>query len=156
MPAQYTMPPGEDPRVPPPDPNRALVLMSEPDAVNFIVQDVLETREGVEWRTTGAHPKFRFPRVEPGRLDFYLRCFVAPDHLKIRGEVLLTVSINGHALGRVDVRRPGILEQRLPIPGGFLAAPGPVELAMDVDPLWGEERNAGVLVHSIGFERQAH
>jgi hypothetical protein len=154
IPAQYAMPPGADPSVLPGDPNRPFLVVSEPDASNFFVRDIVDTRDGVEFRATGADPAFRFPAVQPGQAYFHVRYYVHPDQVRIKGVVTLTVLINGRRLGQLTSLQQGVFDQRLPILPGMLTSAGPVELTIHVDPLWGDKGEYGILIHSVGFEER--
>jgi|SRR5579871_5171990 len=155
-PRQVVMPAGPEPSVAVPA-GRLALAMSDPDVNACILRDVYAAPDGSEWRFTGLHPEFRIPISERHGLDFYIRFLVGDDSLLARGPVEFAVHINGHEFRSYRFAYPGDMEYRHPVPDAWIENPGPVGIALDVDPPWRVPDGTvyGLYLNSIGFERRA-
>src|SRR5258708_15618081 len=155
-PPQVILPLGPEPASATASGERLLVAMSDSDANAHILGDVFSGLDRAEFRFTGLHPQFLAQVDDVKSLDFYIRFFNHDEALNARGPVSFTVGINGNSFQppRFDARRDQ--EDRWPLPDGWLAKPGPVEISLDIDPRWrrSDGKDYGVLLHSIGFERR--
>lgn len=140
-----------------PDSGRELLLeMSDPRADSRILGDIAPEISGGEWRFTGAHPRFRLLVPPAGTLNFYVRFFLHEQSLRARGPVSFKITLNGNFFQTYRFTQAGDMEYRRPIPESWIMAPGPVNIALDVDPPWRlpDGTTVGVLLHSIGFEKR--
>ena len=153
-PAQVIMPAGSDPPASPG--NGMLFAMSDPDANTHILGDVYSADSGDEWRFTGLHPKFRFDVRHATHLGFYLRFYNSDDAIRARGPVSFSITINGNHFQSPRIGGTGDLEYRRPIPDGWIATPGRVDVSIDVEPGWHSPDGTtyGILLNSIGFEER--
>ncbi|HTS50543.1 MAG TPA: hypothetical protein VMH05_21505 [Bryobacteraceae bacterium] len=133
-----------------------LLAMADPDAGQHILADVYPAPDGVEWRFTGLHPKFRLHIQDSSKLDFYIRFFVHEESLIARGPLSFWVDINGHRFLSSRFSLPGDLEYRHAVPPAWIDAPGSVDISLDIQAPWRYPDGTiyGLYLHSIGFERR--
>src|SRR2546423_2196370 len=152
-PAQYKMPPGPEPAIPPLDPARALLEMSDADLEAHIVRDIFASHDETGWCWTGEHPAVR---LNPGELkdtELYLRFAVPEQTFRVTGPVTVTVRIGDRVLDRFRIDRSREREYRRPVAAQDVAS-RPIVLSLDVAPTWispSDGVRLGVLLHSIGF-----
>jgi hypothetical protein len=129
-----------------------MIAMSDPDVSTRIVADVFYAGPGEEWRSTGLHPKFRLQLQHVSPLDFYMRFINSGEAVRARGPISFLITINGNSF-RSYRFSSGDQEYRRPIPDGWITKPGPVEIAVDIEPakLAPDGTPYGIEVHSIGF-----
>jgi hypothetical protein len=156
-PAQVVMPSGPEPAAAAENAARPLLAMSDPDADAHIIRDVPPAGNDPDWRFTGLHPKFRLELVDVSHLVFYVRFFNHGEALLARGPVSFKVDINGKQFQSERFPYEGDAEYRHPLPDGFIARPGLVEISLDISPPWQYpgDGTVGVLLHSIGFQQAA-
>ncbi|HYL77205.1 MAG TPA: hypothetical protein VEU96_23525 [Bryobacteraceae bacterium] len=154
-PPQVVMPSGPEPAAASENSARPLLAMSDPDADAHILRDVPHAGDDPDWRFTGPHPKFRLELQDVSHLVFYVRFFNHREALLARGPVTLAVDINGKQFHSERFAFEGDVEFRRPLPDGFIAKPGPVEVSLDISPPWHYpgDGTVGVLLHSIGFQQ---
>jgi len=132
-----------------------VVAMSDPDASARIIADVFPADPGEEWQFTGLHPKFRLQLQRVSPLNFYMRFDNSVEAVRDWGPVSFTITINGNRF-RSSRFSSGGQEYRRPVPDGWITKPGPVDIAVDIEP----PRRApdgtpyGIRLHSIGFEER--
>lgn len=154
-PAQVVMPSGPEPPAASENSARPLLAMSDADADAHILRDVPPARDDPDWRFTGPHPKFRLELHDVSHLVFYVRFFNHREALLARGPVTFAVEINNKQFRSERFSFEGDVEYRHPLPDGFMAKPGPVEISLDISPPWHYpgDGTVGVLLHSIGFQQ---
>lgn len=116
--------------------------MSDPDASTRIITDVFPGDPGDEWRLTGLHPKFQLQIQRVSPLNFYMRFENSESE-----PVSFTITIDGHSFQSPRFST-GSQEYRRPLPDGWLAKPGPVDITVEI------AAPHGILLHSIGFEER--
>ena len=154
-PPQYVMPPGPEPPASTYIRTEPLLVMSEPDINPHILQDVIESPDGEEWRWTNQHPQLSLSLDRVEKLNFYMRFTLVAETLRDTGPVTLTIRIDDRVLARPKFDRPGNFEFRQAVPAAMLTTQRPVIIAVDVDPPWTspEKTTLGIYLHSIGFQR---
>jgi len=77
---------------------------------------------------------------------------------RIAAPVSLRIALNGNSFQTYRFIQSGDMEYRKPIPDSWIPGPGPVDIALDVDPPWRlpDGNTVGVLLHSIGFQKGAN
>jgi len=135
-----------------------LLNMSDPTANSAILSGVAPEISGGEWRFTGPHARFRLQLRTSGSLNFYMRFFFHEESLRAHGPVSLRIALNGNSFQTYRFIQSGDMEYRKPIPDSWIPGPGPVDIALDVDPPWRlpDGNTVGVLLHSIGFQKGAN
>ena len=132
-----------------------LYEMSDANASDVAVEGLLPAQVGAPMRWTNAHPRFRVHVKEPAPFDFYMRFRVIKEAFQTHGAVTVTVKLNGHSLVERQYRTEDDHELRMPVPASLAAAPGPVEIAVDVSPGWPlRGQDYGVLLQTIGLRRR--
>src|SRR5215510_9411383 len=133
-PAQFVMPSGPEPRVPPQTGERLMLFMSDEDVGSYMTDDIKEGVEGYVYRPVGLHPKFRLNIERVSRFDFYIRFFNHEAALRERGPVSLVIGIRGRYFKTPGFSFGGSQKYRWIIPEGWITEPGPLELSLDIDP----------------------
>ena len=153
-PAQIVMPAGPEPAAS--AGNGLLFAMSDPDANQHILADVFSAGSGEEWRFTGLHSKFRFEISRLSRLGFYMRFYNSAEALAARGPASFSITVNGNRFESPRFIGAGDQEYRRPIPDGWIAHPGVIDVSLDVDRGWrsSDGTTYGILLNSIGFEER--
>jgi len=107
--------------------------------------------KGPRW--TRAHPRFSFQLNRTDGLDFYMHFGVHDKTFAGTGPVTLTIRINGEVIDRPRFETPGVREYAHPVAERLLQLRNPVEVAIDVDPVWvTEDKEAlGIVLFAIGF-----
>ncbi len=118
-----------------------------------ILGDVIDNPDVKGSRWTRAHPCFSFELHGTGSLDFYMRFGVHDKTFARTGPVTLTIRVNGEVIDRPRFETPGVREYSHPVPERLLELRNPVEVAIDVDPVWvAEDRETlGIILFAIGF-----
>ena len=153
-PAQIVLPSGPEPLVAvSSDP--LVVAMSDPDASTRIIADVFPAEPGAEWRFTGPHPKFRLQLEHVSPLNFYMRFDNSIESVRDWGPVSFSITINGNSF-RSQRFSSGAQEYRRPVPDSWITKPGPVDIAVDIEPPRRAPNGTpyGIQLHSIGFEER--
>src|SRR5262249_54219902 len=133
-PVQFSMPPGPEPAVPAPDPNRPLIAMADVDWKSHVLGGVLESPDGDEWRWCRPSARFRLTPDNVRGLPFYMRVILVDDSFRQSGAVTVAISINGHELARPRFANGGQHEYTHPVPEDWLAAGTPAAITLDVSP----------------------
>ena len=84
------------------------VLMSDPNAGQYIVRDISATTEGGSYRWAYAHPALHF-RLPPAARARFLMEFALPEsNLRVTGPVSLSYKVNGRLIGQAQYDTPGL------------------------------------------------
>lgn len=129
--------------------SRAFVMMSDPDADQYIVQGFRAKSEG-QWRWAHDHPVLRFVLPDAGPLKFTMAFTLPKATFRETGIVSLSIAINGRPLDRVWYDRPGDYRYERPIPQAMLHEPGVNQVSIDPDKTATPEKLGFVLLRA-GF-----
>jgi hypothetical protein len=149
LPAQKEIPPGDDPPV-----SKALLQMNAPDADGWVLDGVAPGGPTDRTRWTHEHPRFRLWLDHVENWKFQMRVQIVDRILQDVGPQTVTITINGSVLDAPRFTSGREYDYIRAVPPGMLRMPGPVDIGLDVSPVWvvpGQGDRLGVLLASIGF-----
>jgi len=130
------------------------VHMNAPDAMNYVVADVMPELNDGNWRWTLKSPtlQFQLPSTAAMRLSADL---TIPDiTYQQTGPVKITVYIGGHLLDTIDCPKPGQRTWEKAVPAEWLSSDTPVLVRMEIDKIWtspSDGAQRGFILTRIGF-----
>jgi hypothetical protein len=131
MPPQQEYSAGPDPGPPPP-----FAEMSDPRAVEAIVQDISATSEGIGWRWTYLEPTLKFYLHQYEGQSFVMDFSIIKSAFKDTGPVTLSCFINNWLLTTMRCPRPGDYHLEKQVPAEWLRDTNPTMVRAILDKVW--------------------
>lgn len=130
------------------------VNMSAPDAMNYVVADVMPELHDDNWRWTLKSPTLQFQLPSTQSMRFRADLTIPDITYQQTGPVKITIYIGGHLLDTIDCPKPGQRNWEKAVPPEWLTTDTPVLVRMEIDKLWtapadGVQR--GFILTRIGF-----
>ncbi len=130
-----------------------LVKLSDEDAGQYTVRDVVNGTEANAWRWSNERPEFKF-RLDENRNYLAIMDFTIADAtFKVTGPVTIEFFVGSHPLRKLIYTKPGKYLFEEAVPSGWTTDPF-TTFAAHISPVWtspDDSARLGVLLMRAGF-----
>ena len=147
MPVQQAIPPAVRIRA------VTLVKLSDEDASQYIVRDVMPGSAANAWRWSNERPEFKFRLDKKLHYTATMDFTIADVTFKVTGPVTIDYFVNGNSLKKVTYAKSGSYQFEEAVPEGWTGDEF-TTFAARIDPVWnspGDGTHLGVILMKAGF-----
>lgn len=130
------------------------ITMDSPDAMDYVVEQVVPAMEQGGWRWTLQRPAFQFMLPETKHMKLRVDLTVPELTMKQTGPVTIAFFVQGRLLDKLSIDKPGDQRFLKPVPEEWLGTEMPVVVRMEIDKMWtapGDGIRRGFIVSRLGF-----
>ena len=130
------------------------VHMNAPDAMHYVVADVLPEVNDANWRWTLKSPTLQFELPSTKSMSLRINLTIPDITFKQTGPIKITVHVGGHLLDTIDCPKPGERNFEKAVPAEWLTTDAPVLVRMEIDKIWtspSDGAKRGFILTRIGF-----
>ena len=135
-----------------PDGSLTFVTMDDPQADDYLVNDISPDRGFRRWAFI--RPELRFRLLDARHLKFTAEFAIPEVTYKVTGPVTVSYAVNGRTLGVLRCSHPGDFHLETPVPDGLVEPGKPIRVTFEANPRWISPEDGAqlsFLLRSAGF-----